>query len=70
MNETSARRQDGKPFRIDVHHHIYPPRFMANQAKRNPNGDRRHPPSSSRAGRQSLRSMSWIAPALPWLSRK
>ncbi len=29
-------QQHGKPFRIDVHYHICPQRFMANQEKRNP----------------------------------
>jgi 6-methylsalicylate decarboxylase len=45
MTETSVRGQDGKAFRIDVHHHIYPPRFMANQVKRNPKWGPQTPPA-------------------------
>lgn len=44
MSGTSTH-QHGKPFRIDVHHHIYPPRFMANQEKRNPKWGPLRPPA-------------------------
>lgn len=36
MVEPARSRQHDRPFRIDVHYHICPPRFMANQEKRNP----------------------------------
>jgi 6-methylsalicylate decarboxylase len=45
MSDTGPRYQDATPFRIDVHHHIYPPKFMANQEKLNPKWGPQVPPA-------------------------
>ena len=34
--QASSQSQVCKPFRIDTHYHIFPPKFMVNQARRNP----------------------------------
>jgi 6-methylsalicylate decarboxylase len=36
MDNAASLINGSKPFRIDTHYHIFPPKFMANQAKRNP----------------------------------
>jgi predicted TIM-barrel fold metal-dependent hydrolase len=36
MDDVVSQMKGSKPFRIDTHYHIFPPKFMANQAKRNP----------------------------------
>jgi 6-methylsalicylate decarboxylase len=36
MDNAASLITGSKPFRIDTHYHIFPPKFMANQAKRNP----------------------------------
>ena len=35
-NQTASLPKSSTPFRIDAHYHIFPQKFMANQAKRNP----------------------------------
>lgn len=36
MENAASQMKDANPSRIDTHYHIFPPKFMANQAKRNP----------------------------------
>jgi 6-methylsalicylate decarboxylase len=40
-----SNNNDVKPYRIDVHHHIYPPKFMAQQEHLNPKWGRQVPPA-------------------------
>jgi len=44
MAKAHARKQQVEPGRIDVHHHIFPAQFMANQEKRNPKWGPQAPP--------------------------
>jgi predicted TIM-barrel fold metal-dependent hydrolase len=41
-----SQQAQGNPFRIDVHHHSFPPQFMAEQLKLKPAGDARRWPVS------------------------
>jgi hypothetical protein len=44
MAKTHIPRKHIDPFRIDVHHHIFPAQFMVNQEKRNPKWGPQAPP--------------------------
>jgi 6-methylsalicylate decarboxylase len=44
MDGAQPHNEKVEPFRIDVHHHIFPLQFMANQEKRNPKWGAQAPP--------------------------
>jgi 6-methylsalicylate decarboxylase len=44
MTEALVPEKEVEPFRIDVHHHIFPAQFMANQERRNPKWGPQVPP--------------------------
>jgi predicted TIM-barrel fold metal-dependent hydrolase len=45
MSDVGTQHQFSAPYRIDVHYHIFPPRFMSNQEKLNPKWGPQAPPS-------------------------
>ena len=45
MSNAGMQHRDTEPYRVDVHHHIFPAQFMANQEKRNPKWGPQAPPA-------------------------